>query len=252
VRWVAVRHAADHIHLGATLARQYGIRPKIWNDFYRVREACRDAEEQFGLRATAPADRTAARQPTRAETEQTACCGWKEAPRVWLRREVATAAAGAGTEQEFFARLAGSGVAVRKRYSTINPSEVTGYAVGLPEHVSKDGGLIWYSGGKLAADLSLPQAAPPVVDARRRWSRVPWAGHLGRGAARCPAEPGNRRRGPGAGRSRILRSAANDRHTSPAPLQRSQPGSGHRLFSQPGRSVRQRGISHLVRRRTAS
>ncbi len=37
VRWVAVRHAADHVHLVATLARQDGTRPRIWNDFYRVR-----------------------------------------------------------------------------------------------------------------------------------------------------------------------------------------------------------------------
>ena len=74
------RHAADHIHLVATLARQDGTRPKTWNDFYRVREACRDAEEEFGLRATAPADRTAARRPARAETEQAARRGWAEAP----------------------------------------------------------------------------------------------------------------------------------------------------------------------------
>lgn len=60
VRWVAVRHAADHIHLVATLARQDGTRPRIWNDYYRVREACHDAERRFGLRSTAPADRTAA------------------------------------------------------------------------------------------------------------------------------------------------------------------------------------------------
>src|ERR1039457_2658348 len=44
VRWVAVRHAAEHLHLVATLARQDGARPKIWNDFYRVREACQAAE----------------------------------------------------------------------------------------------------------------------------------------------------------------------------------------------------------------
>ena len=43
--------------------------------------------------------------PTRAETEQAARRGWAEPPRVTLRREVCTAAAGAGTEQEFFARL---------------------------------------------------------------------------------------------------------------------------------------------------
>jgi len=53
VRWVAVRHAADHVHLVATLARQDGVRPRIWNDFYRVREACQAAEQQLGLARTA-------------------------------------------------------------------------------------------------------------------------------------------------------------------------------------------------------
>src|ERR1700733_5550635 len=43
VRWVAVRHAPDHIHLVATLVRQDRIRPKVWNDFFRGREACREA-----------------------------------------------------------------------------------------------------------------------------------------------------------------------------------------------------------------
>ncbi len=95
VRWVAVRHAPDHIHLVATLARQDRLRPKMWNDFLQVREACQEAERQFGLRATAPADRTAARRPTRAESEQAARRGWAEPPRVTLRREVCTAAAGA-------------------------------------------------------------------------------------------------------------------------------------------------------------
>ena len=70
VRWVAVRHAADHIHIVATLARQDGRRPSISNDFYRVREACLAVETQFGLQSTAPADRTAACRPTRAESEK--------------------------------------------------------------------------------------------------------------------------------------------------------------------------------------
>jgi hypothetical protein len=163
VRWVAVRHGADHVHIVATLARQDGVRPRIWNDFYRVREACRDAETRFGLRSTSPADRTAARRPFRAETERSARCGWDEPPRVALRREVCTAAAGASSEQEFFTRLAGVGVAIRKRYSTTNPGEVTGYAVGLPGHTAKGGGIVWYGGGKMAADLSLPKL-------RRRWA----------------------------------------------------------------------------------
>ena len=156
VRWVAVRHADDHIHIVATLARQDGARPRFWNDFYRVREACRSAEEQLGLRATPPSDRTAARRPSRAETEQAARRGWDEPPRVTLRRHVCGAAAGARTEREFFDQLASAGVLIRKRYSTQHPGQVTGYAVGLP-HPGRDAGVIWYSGGKLAADLTLPK-----------------------------------------------------------------------------------------------
>jgi hypothetical protein len=175
VRWVAVRHAADHVHIVATLARQDGVRPKVWNDFYRVREACLDAERQLGLVVTAPADRTAARRPARAETEQAARRGWAEAPRIRLRREVCAAAGGAGTEQEFFARLAESRVLIRRRYSVVDPAMVTGYAVGLPEHVANDGGPVWYGGGKLAADLTLPKL-------RARWGTssspdAPLVGH---------------------------------------------------------------------------
>ena len=105
----------------------------------------------------APADRTAARRPSRAETEQATRRGWAEAPRTRLRREVCGAAAGARTEHEFFTRLAGAGVLIRQRHSTVHPGQVTGYAVGLPGHTGKDGGTIWYGGGKLAADLTLPK-----------------------------------------------------------------------------------------------
>jgi hypothetical protein len=63
VRWIAVRHAPDHIHLVAMLARQDGTRPQTWNDYYRVGEACQAAEQRFGLRPTAPRNRTAARRP---------------------------------------------------------------------------------------------------------------------------------------------------------------------------------------------
>ena len=55
VRWVAVRHALDHIHLVATLARQDRHRPDLWNGYYKLRDAWRDAECQLGLRVTAPA-----------------------------------------------------------------------------------------------------------------------------------------------------------------------------------------------------
>lgn len=186
VRWVAVRHADDHIHIVATLARQDGTKPRTWNDFYRVREACQAAEERFGHCATAAADRTAAKRPSRAEREQAARHGWEEPSRVTLRRHVCQAAAGARAESEFFDQLAVAGVLVRKRYSTRNPSQVTGYAVGLRHHRKHDGGVIWYGGGKLAADLTLPKL-------RGRWE--PRSGSTEHAAEHAPgARTGTGRR----------------------------------------------------------
>jgi hypothetical protein len=173
VRWVAVRHAPDHVHIVATLARQDRRRPDLWNSYRKLRRACRDTEEWFGLRRTAAADCTAAKRDTRGEVEQAIRRGWDEPPRTWLRREVCTAAAGARTEAEFFANLGRAGVQVRRRYSTVSPGEVTGYAVSMPGHTGKDGQVIWYGGGKLAADLTLPKL-------RARWGdpavRDPLAG----------------------------------------------------------------------------
>ena len=117
-----------------------------------------------------------------------------------LRREVCTAAAGARTEDEFFANLGRAGVLVRRRYSTISPGEVTGYAVGMPGHTGKDGQAIWYGGGKLAADLTLPKL-------RARWGdpavRDPLAGAAAcrpRWSAACCGPRWRRRR-----RSRSVR-----------------------------------------------
>jgi len=163
VRWVAVRHAADHIHLVAVLARQDGTRPRLWNDYYRIGEACRAAEHRFGLRRTAHRDRTAARRPTRAESEKARRRGRGEPPRVTLRRAVATAVVASSSEREFFARLDAAGISVRKRFSTRNPGEITGYAVALPTDTTNAGSPVWYGGGKLAPDLTLPKL-------RHRWA----------------------------------------------------------------------------------
>ena len=81
-----------------------GTGRSLWNSYRKLRRACRDTEEWFGLRCTAPADRTAAKRPTRAESEQAIRRGWDEPPRTRLRREVCTAAAGARTEDGFFAQ----------------------------------------------------------------------------------------------------------------------------------------------------
>ena len=59
VRWVAVRHAEDHVHVVATLARQDGRRPRLDNDRHRSREASQFVERKYGLVATAAGGRTA-------------------------------------------------------------------------------------------------------------------------------------------------------------------------------------------------
>ncbi len=174
VRWIAVRHGDDHIHLVAMLARQDGGKPGLSWERYKVRAACIAAEQRYGLRSTAPADRTAARRPTRAENEKAARRGLDEAPRITLRRQVTTTAASANSQDEFFARLNQVGILVRKRFSVKNPGQVTGYSVALPGDTAKGGGPVWYGGGKLAADLSWPKL-------QQRWT-PPWAtpgsGHL--------------------------------------------------------------------------
>ncbi len=165
VRWIAIRHGPDHIHLVAMLARQDRTRPRVVNERYRVRDACLAAERRYGLRSTAPADRTAARRPARAETGKAARQHRDEPARVTLRRHVSTAAASVASTTEFFGRLDEAGLLVRLRYSTRNPGQVTGYAVALPSDTTKDGEPVWYGGGKLAADLSWPRL-------QQRWTRA--------------------------------------------------------------------------------
>ncbi|MGI5325037.1 relaxase/mobilization nuclease domain-containing protein [Actinomadura nitritigenes] len=165
VRWIAVRHADDHVHIVATLARSDGVRPEVWNDGYRVRDACRAMEARFGLRSTAPADRTAARRPKRGETEKAVRRGQAVPSRAVLHCKVQTAAAGARTETAFFQRLQAEGVLVRRRFGRRTAGELTGYAVALPGDVNADGQPIWFGGGKLAPDLTLPKL-------RRRWTAV--------------------------------------------------------------------------------
>ena len=139
VRWVAVHHGENHIHIVATLARQDGRRARLDNDFYRIGEALRDIEKEYGLQVVARADRTAADRPTRAEQEKAARAGRAEPARVTLQRQVAAAAAAARAEPEFWAALDKRGLLVRLRHSTHNPGEVTGYAVGLPGDATATG-----------------------------------------------------------------------------------------------------------------
>jgi hypothetical protein len=204
VRWVAIRHAEDHVHVVATLARQDGRRPRLDNDRYRSREASQFVERKYGLVATAANGRTAAPATTRAENRKYRATSSRRAgegrpapsapDREVLRRQVRTAAAGAGSQGEFFARLRADGLLVRERMSERHPGEVTGYVVALPDRYGTGAPPVYFGGGKLAPDLTLPRL-------QRRWDgpAAPAGSLLGpaasaarRAAAGAGGEPGDR------------------------------------------------------------
>jgi hypothetical protein len=175
VRWVAVRHAPDHIHVVATLVRQDGRPVFPRQDFLRSREASRAVEDRYGLTTTAPVGGTSTPETTpgewrkhRQHSDLRRAQG-RPAPagpdRHVLRARVRDAVAGSRSWEEFTGRLSDDGVLVRPRFSTVNPSEVTGYAVALrPVGPDLDDvrSPVWFGGGKLAPDLTLPRL-------RQRW-----------------------------------------------------------------------------------
>ncbi|MDH6538026.1 mobilization protein [Streptomyces sp. SPB4] len=154
-RWIAVRHAEDHIHLVATLVREDGRRPRRHQDGIRAQAECRRIEAEFGLQVLNPGDRTAAQRPTSAERSKAERTGRSEPSRETLRASVRQALAGAANEEEFFRRLREAGLRVERRLA---PSgDALGYKVALPGDRNRGGDPIWFSGSKLAPDLSLPK-----------------------------------------------------------------------------------------------
>ncbi|CDR10495.1 relaxase/mobilization nuclease domain-containing protein [Streptomyces iranensis] len=154
-RWIAVRHADDHIHIVATLKRQDGRSPRRHNDYNRAQAECRAIEADFGLKQLNPGDGTAARRPTSAERAKAERAGRTATSRELLHDHVRQAVAGAEDETEFFRRLTDAGVRIDRRLA---PSgDVLGYKVALPGDRNRAGEPIWFPGSRLAPDLSLPK-----------------------------------------------------------------------------------------------
>ncbi len=154
-RWVAVRHAPDHVHLVAILVGQDGRACWPRSDYRRVGEVCRAAEARLGLTSTAPRDGTAPPRATRAESARAQRTGRAETGRARLRREVRAVAVASRDPGDFIRRLQDAGLLVHERWSTRDPSARTGYAVALPDRV--DPSPVYFAGGKLAPDLTLPK-----------------------------------------------------------------------------------------------
>ena len=153
-RWIAVRHAEDHIHIMATSVREDGRRPRNKGDGRRAQAECRKIEAELGLRRLKSGDGTAPKTPTGAEVAKTERQGRKNTARVWLREHAYAAAAASRDEQEFFAVLTALGVQVRPRLGPVT-GEVTGYSLAAPGDTDRDGKPVFYGGSALAPDLSL-------------------------------------------------------------------------------------------------
>lgn len=179
-RWIAVRHAEDHIHIVATLVRGDLRHPRLNYDFNKAQAECRRIEKEMGLRRLNAGDGTAAKNPTSAEKFKAERTGRPETSRETLRDAVRQAIAGANDEKEFFTRLHEAGLRVKMRHA---PSgHALGYNVALPADRNRHGEPVWYPGSKLAPDLSLPKirlrltegvaerATPPAAASQADWS----------------------------------------------------------------------------------
>lgn len=169
-RWIAVRHAEDHIHIVVTRVRANLTVGTVHRERSKAQAECRQIEKDLGLRQLNPGDGTAAPRPSSAEQFKAERTGTALTPREELHAAVRLAATGAATEREFFARLRRAGLVVKER--TAPSGDVIGYAVGKIGDRNKDGDQVWFSGSTLAADLSLPRlrrrfdgADPTVLDA---------------------------------------------------------------------------------------
>ena len=175
-RWAAVRHGPsaggnDHVHLVVGLVCENHRVADVHNDRLRAQAACRDLEQEFGLRVVEGRTRGAGeRAYAQGELESDLRRGllvgapgrWQPAngSRQTLERTVRATAAASETEDEFVGRLRAEGVLVRARFATGSREDAVGYAVALrPPHGEKPA---WYPGGALSRELTLPRL-------RTRW-----------------------------------------------------------------------------------
>lgn len=195
-RWVAIRHGVstngnDHIHIAVNLVREDGTKASVHNDFHRAQVAARALEVKYGLeqlessqaerstRGYDPAEREAqARSRARAKYERArtaepaAMPAWElldgadrqariasevraDQPRQTLAVKVRGCATAASDEGEFVRRMRRAGLLVRPRFADGRTDVITGYSVA--ERPQAGERPIWYGGGHLGRDLTLPR-----------------------------------------------------------------------------------------------
>jgi len=223
----------DHIHFVATLVREDGRGIYLNKDKLALREVAKEMAARFGLAVRTRDPGAGARGLSRPELalsqdpvladpvqqravdtvkaatneggeqqpDRTGAAGAAvesaapvEVPRRRLERTVRAAAMAASTESEWLARLGELGVAVEARWAR-GGDRVVGYRVALLDPPREQGRskAVWFGGGKLAHDLTLPalragwtRAGDPATAWRRAPTPAPVPTEAGHDAA---AEP---------------------------------------------------------------
>ncbi|MER7670664.1 mobilization protein [Kitasatospora sp. NPDC096128] len=153
-RWIAVRHAEDHIHIMATTVREDRRRPRNKRDGQRAQAECRKIEKELGLRQLNPGDGTAAPMPTSAEQAKAQRADHQLTAKEWLQQQALAIAAAVRDEQEYFSTLTTLGVQVRYRIGP-ESGDVIGYSLARPGDVNAAGEPVYFGGSKLSPDLSI-------------------------------------------------------------------------------------------------
>lgn len=190
--WVAVRHGHskagnDHIHIAASMVREDGTKWSTHNDFRKSQQACRDLEKKYGLEELSSV--YASKGIKLGEREASARRGFAEPERHSLARKVRSCAIASQDEAEFVRRMRRTGALIRPRFAAGRDDVITGYRVA--ERPANGQRPVWYSGTRLASDLTLPKL-------RSRWEDSPqtaaeavqeWtAAHRGRRVANAGRE----------------------------------------------------------------
>ena len=192
-RWVGVRHGesaggSDHVHVVVSLVAEDGSKASVHYDQPRSQNAARSLEQRFGLRRLEARARETGSRGVRAGERMADAHRDRDhgthgqAPergsRQTLERIVRACAAASQNESEFVRALREHKVRVRPRYAQGARSSVVGYSVALPGPASGSQRAIWFGGGRLARDLTLPslregwqQSAGEQENAVKEWSR---------------------------------------------------------------------------------
>jgi hypothetical protein len=177
VRWIAVHHGAashdrDHIHFQATLVREDGRAVYLNKDHLALRDVAKEMRAQFGLevRTREPGSGSPQLSPREVQVQKRT---QMESPREQLRRTVRASATAARSESEFVEMVRSGSVVVRPRWAAGGQEKVVGYMVAVRPPKDSGDQLVWFGGGKLDRDLTLPalragwEPDPAAVEAWR-------------------------------------------------------------------------------------